>query len=246
MNKDKNISEAEYVSEYEARLGKRFDRDRAMQVKQTYVRFSSLNKNDNDAIEWAEYEASGKVAFDQFDTNKDGILSSADPKPVWTWEGGKADQSSKKKKIKKIRTRPSFRMPTTHSKRGLIKTYDFDGDGSVTWAEFNKSRRAKFDETDGNANGTLDQKEYVSEFEYRMDMVIKKTRKRAIRQTYIRFNAIDVDADKGISFAEYKQSGERMYQRLDTNKDGNLSGADKQKSKHKKMTSKKIRCQNNE
>ncbi|MEH8021543.1 EF-hand domain-containing protein [Rheinheimera metallidurans] len=47
-----------------------------------------------------------------------------------------------------------------------------------------------------------------------------------LRQTHVRFNALDTDEDGYISQAEFKRSGDRAFKRMDTNQDGVLSAAD--------------------
>lgn len=47
-----------------------------------------------------------------------------------------------------------------------------------------------------------------------------------LRQTHVRFNALDKDEDGYISRAEFNRSGDLAFERMDTNKDGVLSAAD--------------------
>ncbi|MDX3774651.1 EF-hand domain-containing protein [Chromatiaceae bacterium AAb-1] len=47
-----------------------------------------------------------------------------------------------------------------------------------------------------------------------------------LRQTHVRFNALDKDEDGYISWEEFKRSGDRAFEHLDTNKDGRISKED--------------------
>lgn len=47
-----------------------------------------------------------------------------------------------------------------------------------------------------------------------------------LRQTHVRFNALDTDEDGYISREEFNRSGERAFTHMDTNKDGVLSATD--------------------
>lgn len=241
-NGDGSVTTNEYASEYESRLGGYMAEDRKRQVERTYTRFDVLDYNKDKAISWDEMSKSGKRAFARFDTNEDGVITSADPKPVRAMKS-KSDQAKKEAKKKKkgyeMRRPASFRMATTHSKSGIVKTYDEDGDKSVTWAEFQKVRQAKYTATDMDGNGSLNVNEYVAEFEDRLDAKIKKTRVKAVEQTYVRFKFLDKDESGGISPAEYKASGDRMFTRLDTDKNGKLTRDDKKPEGKKKAGKKK-------
>lgn len=47
-----------------------------------------------------------------------------------------------------------------------------------------------------------------------------------LRQTHVRFNALDKDENGYISWEEFKRSGDRSFALLDTNKDGRISKED--------------------
>ena len=75
-NNDGVVNESEYVFEYQNRLDNQLNKDRKGQVQQTLVRFNALDKNDNEQMEWQEYEASGLRSFARYDVNKDGNIDS--------------------------------------------------------------------------------------------------------------------------------------------------------------------------
>lgn len=81
------LSEAEYVAEYEGRLkaqyaGKPEDEQYARQIKQAHVRFHVLNTSKDGKLTFEQYHAQGDKTFAEFDTNKDGVVSAADPLPA--------------------------------------------------------------------------------------------------------------------------------------------------------------------
>lgn len=87
-NGDGWLSEAEYVGEYRARLGKQLaasDRDeekkteeRQRQMRQAKVRFGVLDKDKDGKMVQAEYDASGARAFAEQDADRDGTITMAD------------------------------------------------------------------------------------------------------------------------------------------------------------------------
>ncbi|WP_369977238.1 EF-hand domain-containing protein [Xanthomonas bundabergensis] len=93
----------------------------------------------------------------------------------------------------------------------FIAEFDDNGDGAVSWAEFDAFRRARFDATDSNKDGTVDDAEYVREFDERMAMEIDRERVALVEQTRARFAALDTDKDGQISRAEFDATGEDTW-----------------------------------
>lgn len=218
-NNNGTVDAEEYVYEFENRLDKRYEEGRQAHVKQTHRRFKSLDKNESKGIEWSEYEASGNRIFARWDTNQDGVISKADPKKEYK---GKKSSSSwfSKNPIKYIR------MPTTHNMKGLLSIYDANDDGEVSTEEFINERRSVFYLTDENKDSVLSADEYLAEFEDRVDQTVNKSRRASIKQTYVRFNALDDNKDKQMTFEEFQISGKRIFTRWDKNEDGVISGDD--------------------
>lgn len=94
----------------------------------------------------------------------------------------------------------------------FIAEHDDNADGKVTWAEFEAFRRARFDATDSNKNGTVDEDEYVAEFDQRMTAEIERERAGQVEQTRARFAALDTDKDGSVSRAEFDATGEKTWQ----------------------------------
>ena len=91
IDTDKNgvLSKEEYVGEFKARLEKRLaastetaekkEEERVRQMRQAEVRFNVLDSDKSGGITPAEFAYSGWRMFVTHDTNKDGVVSSADP-----------------------------------------------------------------------------------------------------------------------------------------------------------------------
>jgi Ca2+-binding EF-hand superfamily protein len=93
----------------------------------------------------------------------------------------------------------------------FIAQHDGNADGRLTWAEFDAFRRARFDATDANGDGTVDVEEYVQEFEDRMREEMEQGRGEQVEQTRRRFAALDTDKNGQVSRAEFDASGERVW-----------------------------------
>lgn len=206
-NKDGQVSVDEYVNEYAGRLDKKLDTERTGQIKQTLVRIEALDKNKSKTIGHDEYNASGDKAFAYIDTNKDGVISKADPLP---------ERERKPDAKQTVRARPALVMPTTHSVVGMLDMYDQNGDGKVDKVEYQQQRDAAFARTDLDKNAELSSDEYLNEFVDRLDRQIAKTRTAQLKQAAVRFKALDKDNSQQISAAEFNASGERMFTRWDT------------------------------
>jgi Ca2+-binding EF-hand superfamily protein len=195
-----------YQAEYADRLDQRLAADRKGQLKQTEVRFAAVDKDQDGRISLAEYQASGHSAFRFIDSNKDGLISKADPAPER--RGRNASEQPQR--------RPALVMPTTHSVSGMLAMYDTDNNGEVSATEYQQIRQQAFARTDVDHNGDLSPAEYMQEFTDRLDQQIAKTRSAQLKQAEVRFKALDKDENGILSATEYHQSGARMFSRWDT------------------------------
>ena len=77
------VSQDEYLFEYQNRMDKQIAKTRTAAIKQTYVRFGVLDKNENGQMSLEEYQFSGHRSFNRWDSDKDNVvtMSEALPKP---------------------------------------------------------------------------------------------------------------------------------------------------------------------
>ena len=112
-----------------------------------------------------------------------------------------------------------------HSKERFVETYDADGDGIVTYAEFEAERQAGYNLRDANRDGEVHEEEYVSEYEIRLKAQLEEQYNGQIDQAYVRFNVLDKDEDGNMTLSEFNASGASIFNTLDTNGDGTIDDA---------------------
>lgn len=103
---------------------------------------------------------------------------------------------------------PATASPTAAAFLGQFAT---EGSDSVSWAQFESFRKARYAATDSNSNGSVDEQEYVDEYLQRFDVRLATARAGHLKQTDTRFKALDRDKDGAISRAEYDAAGERTW-----------------------------------
>ncbi|MCD7098086.1 EF-hand domain-containing protein [Stenotrophomonas sp. MMGLT7] len=96
--------------------------------------------------------------------------------------------------------------------QAFIAQHDGNADGRLTWAEFEAFRRQRFDATDSNGNGTVDENEYVQEFADRVRQQLEQERSAQVEQTKVRFAALDSDKNGTVSRAEFDAAGARTWE----------------------------------
>lgn len=224
------VSSEEYVYEWEDRLDLGLARDRKLAVTQTFRRFAALDENDDAGVTWSEYDASGRRMFSAHDSDKNDEINGADtkrdnimynPRKTLTEDQQEAEQARLIRRANRM-----LRMPSTHTLKGMLTKYDSDGDEVLSWREFNLARKEDFARSDVDQNGSVDEEEYVIEFEDRLDARISETRAGSVKQARRRFKALDDDADGAMTFAEYQKSGHGMFKRWDSGDDGYVSRDD--------------------
>lgn len=97
----------------------------------------------------------------------------------------------------------------------------------LTVDEFERVRRARYDQADENGDGLVDVDEYVQEYANRLDEKIEKAREKKLKRAKKRFGVMEKDENGGISFKEYQVSGQKKFSRHDTNGDGVVSESDR-------------------
>lgn len=131
---------------------------------------------------------------------------------------------------------PTLLTAAPHDGKAFIKDYDTNKDGQVTRAEFDAVRTARFAVTDTNKDGWVSDAEYLAEYSVRLEQELaastmtdaKKAeeRVRQVRQTHVRFGALDTDKDGKMQKSEYDFSGNRAFTGWDHDKDGVVTLAD--------------------
>lgn len=169
-----SVARAELTAEQQQQLAG----ERAGHLRQTHVRFNALDKDENGYISRSEFNRSGERAFARMDTNKDGVLSEADPEPAPRGEDTRTEQTRQQQQAQTgTPPRPErlLKMPTTHSVQGMLAMYDSNNDGQVSRAEYQQGRASQFAGVDSNRDAMLSYDEYVSEFAGRLDQQIART-----------------------------------------------------------------------
>jgi Ca2+-binding EF-hand superfamily protein len=113
-----------------------------------------------------------------------------------------------------------------HGKETFVATYDADGDGRVSRAEFDAERLEGFAARDADGDGIIHREEYVAEYEARLDADLAARRAAQMEQADGRFDALDDDEDGRMTPAEFDDSGAWMFGELDTNGDGVVDDQD--------------------
>ena len=113
-----------------------------------------------------------------------------------------------------------------HGKDSFLEVNDANKDGKVTREEFNAARGETFKGLDLNKDGTVNELEYVAEYTVRLDQELAEQRARQIRQAHVRFGVLDIDKSGILAAAEFNESGDRMFSRLDNNGDGIVDAKD--------------------
>lgn len=126
-------------------------------------------------------------------------------------------------------------LAASHSSTTFIAEQDLNGDGKVLLEEFRLGRQVEFARIDFNADGALNEAEYLGEFEGRLMLRIgkmpdaekrKEELQRQMRQAKVRFGVLDADKNGSISQEEFQAAGLRMFKLHDRNQDGVVDDAD--------------------
>ncbi|MEE4453294.1 EF-hand domain-containing protein [Novosphingobium resinovorum] len=122
-------------------------------------------------------------------------------------------------------TETERRVAPGHGKDAFVRENDTDHDGRVTAAEFAAARAAKYKTFDLDGDGKVSEAEYVGEFTARFgkDAAVPEGQ---LKQAHVRFGVLDTDKDGNLTLAEFNASGERMFEKLDTNGDGVVDAKD--------------------
>ena len=222
-NEDGQVDIDEYVYEWEGRLQERLESERKQHVDQTETRFRALNKDADDYISLAEFDASSQKGFKYFDLDNDGVIRAENDESAYVQTAANVDSESEQPKLERV---SMLQMPTSHTLEGLLEIYDIDGDEQLTYEEYLSQRKEQFMRTDEDGNGLIDQQEYLLEFETRLDIQIESLYTQHIEAAYTRFGFLDGDENEAMTFKEYMVSGNRIFNHWDTTGDGYMTLSD--------------------
>ncbi|MFT4149731.1 MAG: hypothetical protein QM656_05995 [Paracoccaceae bacterium] len=140
-------------------------------------------------------------------------------------------------------TPPALGLSGGHGRKAFMATYDTDGDGSVTRADYFALRRARFATADINGDKVLDKAEYLLEFQDRLDQdyaAQHRARDRFyagnIEQTMNRFDLLDLNKDGKMDESEFYAQAEKTFGRVDTNGDGVANADDPEPERRPQAT----------
>ncbi|RMH93016.1 EF-hand domain-containing protein [Lysobacter pythonis] len=94
--------------------------------------------------------------------------------------------------------------------RHFIQAHDLDGDGAIDRAEFERFRRQRFEATDLDRDGAISLPEYVTEFDARLDEMLKPELAAIDGMTRTRFSAL-AGGGSHVTRERYDASGARIY-----------------------------------
>ena len=114
----------------------------------------------------------------------------------------------------------------SHHKMAFVDQYDLDGDWLLYAEDFEYARKKRFNHTDENQDSIVNEEEYVFEYQNKLDTQLRKDRKGQVRQTNLRFNALDKNKNAMMEWQEYEASRLRSFTHYDVNKDGNIDAQD--------------------
>ncbi|HEX7820054.1 MAG TPA: hypothetical protein VF463_05485 [Sphingobium sp.] len=140
-----------------------------------------------------------------------------------------------------------------HGGSAFIHDYDTNHDGTVSRAEFDAERTARFKATDANRDGTVSEEEYVGEYSARLEQQLAAStdgaearteeRQRQIRQAHVRFGILDTNKDQKLQQAEYDVSGARAFAQQDDDRNGIVTQADADATAARQLAAREARDQ---
>lgn len=222
FGKNQQLSVDQFLQAQQSWIDQQFDQERQSHIKQSNVRFESIDFDKEGSIDLREFQNTGLKSFDRYDTDKNGIVNQNDRgEDEQAMQGiRRADTATPQRRIKGF-----LAMPTTHSITGFVQLYQSNGD-SLTQAEYLSHREKQFARTDTNQDGVLSAAEYESEFMQRVAQTAQKA-EDALKQHFQQvFKQADQNADGQLSKREFESFKRQQFQYWDASKNGVIDGTD--------------------
>lgn len=217
FGKKTTLTEAEFLKISSQQIDADFNKAREGQIRQTTVRFQSIDSNKDGFINLHEFQNIGLKSFERYDNNKDGVISLEDDQKAVETEAQEKEGEALTPRLRSI-----LAMPTTHNAQGFLALYA-EGKDKLTLADYLKTREQQYQRSDTNNDGKVDAKEYEAEFLTRVDVELAKAKAAHNHVAKARFNLIDQNADGKINVNDFLKFSQNHFAYWDTNKDGKVT-----------------------
>lgn len=180
---------------------------------------------------FAEGPKAGRAKmFDQADANKDGKVSKDEFAAMRDGFFAKLD-ADKDGVVTRAELRQTAKARRDERRGRRFGRLDGDKDGKVTEADFMNRAKARFAKLDANKDGVLTQEELREARKARGERRWKRRHARFHRAHQRRghrfgMRRVDADGDGKITKAEFTAAGDKLFARLDRNKDGVIERAE--------------------
>lgn len=120
----------------------------------------------------------------------------------------------------------SVEEPLAEQRYRFIDRFAADEQNQVSRQDFLNAWQQRFTALADFAAGKISEEVFVAFEMTELEQQLLNAREAHIRQTLNRFNALDRDNDGNISWEEYQASGQRIFDRFDTNQNGVVAVGD--------------------
>lgn len=222
FGKNKKMTREQFLQAQQIWIDQQFAQERQGHIKQTNIRFASIDFDKNGAVDLREFQQTGLKSFDRYDTDKNGIINQND----------RGEDEQAMQALRRTDNTPTERrlkgllaMPTTHSITGFVQLYQTNGN-TLTQAQYLSHREKQFAQTDSNQDGVLSAAEYEAEFMQRVGQTAQKAQQQLTKHFEQVFVQADQNADGQLTPKEFEQFKRQQFQYWDTNQDSVIDDKD--------------------
>ena len=222
FGKHKKLSREQFLQAQHTWVNQQFAQEREGHIKQTNIRFASIDFDKNGSIDLREFQQTGLKSFDRYDTDKNGIINQQDRgEDEQAMQAlRRADNTPNQRRLKGL-----LAMPTTHSITGFVQLYQTNG-STLSQAQYLSHREQQFAQTDRNTDGVLSAAEYEAEFMQRVEQTAQKVQPQLTAHFEQVFGQADQNADGQLTLKEFEQFKRQQFQYWDTNQDSVIDDKD--------------------